>query len=610
MLAWQPDDHIAEDELQTHLGVIAENRLFRNSEKLRRLLTYLVEAQRAGDEAKLKGYTIGVEALDRPDDFDPQLDPIVRVQAKRLRDALEQFYATDGRDLPIRIVIEKGSYRPTIRRIAPPEPGPAGSGALTALLNTSGGDFAAGRRAPGKRPPIGRQETTSPAPARRRRQTFILSMLLLGLAGLAVAGSPIFQPQSVKVEPRRQVAVVTPEAGAVPAKRKGRFNSAAEKPSVRVISHEAALRERGDVAFVSTNLVRFGVLNVLNGREAGDTHGAVMQQDQYLITIQGCPGCERDVVSATVIFVPRNEIVYASTFPIDKGGRSLALIKLIRTVASLDGPIFSHYLKRMDISTPVLTCYAEALEFAKTFAPEIKERIQKCVAEYESTNESDPLMDQLTAFASVMAYWHLEDVQNNLIRAQRASRKAIELDPQMPIGYFVRALVYESMGNPQFALMMAQRAYELNPLDNVLAFGLANSLLSNNEFGQAREILERVRTESMVTPVWIAVKLALVYLLENDIAAMHAISSDIQGTFTPVGRIMVLIAMAKTANNEQVMSAYQDLRTAYPLLLRINVARLMIETHFRNRNISTRIITELEAAIARAEAIASLGVKE
>ena len=69
-----------------------------------------------GEAQRIKGYTIAVEALGRGESFDPQADPIVRVEAGRLRRTLEHYYAGLGAQEPIVIELPRGSYVPTFRR--------------------------------------------------------------------------------------------------------------------------------------------------------------------------------------------------------------------------------------------------------------------------------------------------------------------------------------------------------------------------------------------------------------------------------------------------------------------------------------------------------------
>lgn len=96
--------------IERQLEAIVASAEFVSAPKIRALLRYLVEATLAGDQDRLKGYAIGVDVFERGEDFDPGADPIVRVQAGRLRKLLEAYYHTAGRNDPIRLEIPKGAY--------------------------------------------------------------------------------------------------------------------------------------------------------------------------------------------------------------------------------------------------------------------------------------------------------------------------------------------------------------------------------------------------------------------------------------------------------------------------------------------------------------------
>ena len=93
------------------------------SPQLSKFLSYIVRAKLTGDEASIKAYAIAVDVFGRPQTFDPQTDPIVRVQARRLRAALEEYYAGEGADSPIRIHLPVGRYVPEFRMAGVSEPG-------------------------------------------------------------------------------------------------------------------------------------------------------------------------------------------------------------------------------------------------------------------------------------------------------------------------------------------------------------------------------------------------------------------------------------------------------------------------------------------------------
>src|SRR5437870_11798595 len=98
------------DEVRAALGHMAASEAFRGSPQLVAFLRYVVEATLRGEQDRIKGYTIAVEALGRGDDFNPQADPIVRVEATRLRRALNRYYENGGKHDPVQIDLPLGSY--------------------------------------------------------------------------------------------------------------------------------------------------------------------------------------------------------------------------------------------------------------------------------------------------------------------------------------------------------------------------------------------------------------------------------------------------------------------------------------------------------------------
>ncbi len=99
-------------EIRSQLERILRSRAFIQSHRIRRFLQFIVEESLLGQPHRLKEYLIGLEVFDRRDAFDPRVDSIVRVEARRLRHKLEEYYRTEGREDLIRITLRKGSYVP------------------------------------------------------------------------------------------------------------------------------------------------------------------------------------------------------------------------------------------------------------------------------------------------------------------------------------------------------------------------------------------------------------------------------------------------------------------------------------------------------------------
>lgn len=103
---------ISAAEIRTELEQILRSRVFIQSRRIRRFLQFIVGESLLGQPHRLKEYPIGLEVFDRREAFDPRVDSIVRVEARRLRNKLEEYYRTDGRDDHVRIMLRKGSYMP------------------------------------------------------------------------------------------------------------------------------------------------------------------------------------------------------------------------------------------------------------------------------------------------------------------------------------------------------------------------------------------------------------------------------------------------------------------------------------------------------------------
>lgn len=107
---------IAVDSIRAQLGKVLAGEPFSHSERLCRFLRFTVEEAIQGRAARLKEYQIGVEVFDKKGEYDPRIDPIVRVEAGRLRSKLEEYYRGEGRDDPVLIKLKKGSYAPVFER--------------------------------------------------------------------------------------------------------------------------------------------------------------------------------------------------------------------------------------------------------------------------------------------------------------------------------------------------------------------------------------------------------------------------------------------------------------------------------------------------------------
>jgi len=101
--------------VREQLERVLASRYFLGAEGRGRFLRFIVEQTLADRAAELKEYVIGVEVFGRGEAFNPKADSIVRVEARKLRAKLEEYYQNEGRADPLRIEIPKGGYAPVFR---------------------------------------------------------------------------------------------------------------------------------------------------------------------------------------------------------------------------------------------------------------------------------------------------------------------------------------------------------------------------------------------------------------------------------------------------------------------------------------------------------------
>ncbi|HXT68640.1 MAG TPA: tetratricopeptide repeat protein [Vicinamibacterales bacterium] len=105
-----------EREIRDQIERIASSAAFRPSDRLKHFITFVASQALAGKGDNLKEYAVGVQVFGRESSFDPRTDPVVRVQARRLRARLERYYKEEGQNDQILVDMPKGGYAPVFHR--------------------------------------------------------------------------------------------------------------------------------------------------------------------------------------------------------------------------------------------------------------------------------------------------------------------------------------------------------------------------------------------------------------------------------------------------------------------------------------------------------------
>lgn len=110
-----PPAKLPDKAVRQQLSRILASKTFSQVERLKRFISFIVGETVGGRGGDLKEYVIGVQVFGKEPSFDPRTDPIVRVQARRLRTRLARFYRDEGNNDELVIDLPKGGYAPVFR---------------------------------------------------------------------------------------------------------------------------------------------------------------------------------------------------------------------------------------------------------------------------------------------------------------------------------------------------------------------------------------------------------------------------------------------------------------------------------------------------------------
>ena len=130
MPALVESNRLPDAAVRQQLDRVVNSQTFQQVDRLKRFLMFITVEALSGRSDQLKEYVIGVQVFGKEDSFDPRTDPIVRVQARRLRAQLARYYRDEQPDSDVLIELPKGGYVPVIR--GEPEPSESAPDAVSA----------------------------------------------------------------------------------------------------------------------------------------------------------------------------------------------------------------------------------------------------------------------------------------------------------------------------------------------------------------------------------------------------------------------------------------------------------------------------------------------
>ena len=505
------------------------------SPQLGKFLDYIVRRTLDGDEQSIKAYSIAVDVLGRGADFDPQADPIVRVQARRLRGLLDEFYGSAGQDETVRISLPIGRYVPEFTPAVAPAPL----------------EMAVAESEPAAEPEVARARLRGGITI----SWFALAVIVAAMVVLAFALSTWV--------PRQPGGPLPSGAVQVPSVTIVEFqNLAGSTPGGPMVA--------GLAIELVTDLEQFEDIEVRYGG-GGATNvapGAAAASD-YMLTGIVRPDGLMVQYSAILTDSVTGDVVWNYTIPIaseaalqadvlDRVWRSFSLVlgsprgplhaaarRLLTGDAPLDG--VNLYLCRM-----LFDLYRETGMVAQA------QRADACITSLAETDRQSAIgLAMAASLTSENA--DLTDTSSNRVDRFRTAEanldRAIELSPISGFVWEQHARLRETMGDFAAARTDYGSAIQLNPANADALAAYARLMAFGGDLGDAEDMAHDATLGTPDAPPWYYGVPALLALRDNDYAAAIDSAERYAMADRELGPILAILA-AQGAGEGDVVNRY------------------------------------------------------
>jgi TolB-like protein/Flp pilus assembly protein TadD len=502
------------------------------SPQLGKFLDYIVRRTLDGDEQSIKAYSIAVDVLGRGEDFDPQSDPIVRVQARRLRGLLDEYYRTDGATESLQILLPVGRYVPEF--------------AHDALLPSGSGVQAASA-----------DQARTARPGGVTLSWFALVAIAAGVGLLAYS-----------------LSTWGPRKGALAAA------DAMKPPNVTIVEFQnladagmPAPQVSGLAIELVTDLGQFEDIEVRYGGTGGESSGVTAEVPASDFVLTGIVRLDRDVVQYSAILTDTRttSVVWSHTIPVsasDAGAMDvldLVSRRLSLILGSSRGPLHARTRQFLASETPageqvsLYLCRIMFDVYRDTGGASDAERAGACITALPETERQNPVA--LAISASLTA--ELADpqiapdvsVDDRFRIAATNLERAIGLSPISSFIWEQRARLQEDMGDARMARADFGSSLQLNPANADALAAYARLLAFGGELAQARPLAGEAVEHSPSAPPWYQVVPALAALRDANYADAIARAELYAQADRELGPILAIMA-GQGAGDSAVVNRY------------------------------------------------------
>lgn len=534
---------------------------FTNSTQLSNFLSYIVAKTLADEAHEIKGYTIGVDALGRSDDFDPQTDPSVRVMAGRLRQSLENYnrdtggFTKDGTTVQFQLI--KGSYVPKIRFSDKEKNTDLPHREKLAALEDTEIDIGLDKI----------QSLNNSPQAKPKIKAFVLaSFCALALLAAGLASYNYYQ-EYIKVEP-----TLLPEKETITIE-----NSELPSLTLFVNADDEQLPDWISAEKInSTSVVaisRFNEYRVFDFNNEKDVLFMDSITSDYYLSMYFSKAADGETLEGFITLTrpPDSEVVWSDkvVFPKSVGTQTN---KNMDKINALTSAIMSPYgIIHGDITSnedppPRLDCIRAIYSY---FAQENLQAYANgldCARRATSGDKASSSMYAMLTFLYVEAFRkQIVEVSSTPLKdADTYARKSITLDPGNARAFQALFAVEKTRGNKDEAIEAATKALALNPYDRDILGDYAAYLVSINQQEKAAPILKEAIKLTPVLPAWLAFYRYLHADVTGDFTTADKLAENFKAEDSPLIAIAIILSATRQNDTKRSFDAFNTLGKLEP----------------------------------------------
>lgn len=537
-------DGPAVEMIYAELRRLLDDPDFTCSANRRRFLAFVVEETLAGRGDRLKGAVLAHEVFGRGADFDPQTDPVVRIEARRLRRDLDEYYAAHENRAQVRFAIPKGAYLATfgslpLRASMPAEP------VTLAAPNRENESHSDAVRAPDG----GHKD--------RRHKRSLTTRAVSGLILLAAIWGLLW----VRSEPPVDAAAFIPTLAVAPFKASG-------------AEADAGLLSHGLSDQLTNDLMRFDGLRIFalpeDRTQLSEANLAALRIDYgigYLVTGSLRATENTDQIRLLVqLRRTSGEVIWSDSFDRQQSAREIIALQdeLSTSIATALGQTYGVIFDDMndDISSgnipsdSTFACLLRAHGYRRNFEAAQRGPVLACL---ETAARRDPDSSDVWAMTGWVnldqsRFPDIDDAEReaHVAAALEATGRAVDLAPRSVLALQAHAAVLHNLGQFDRAEELLRAALALNPEDPESLHQLGWRLAVRGRLKEGTDYLRKAIDRSIDPPLRYYNLIAIQDFLDGRYDDMLITARSSAAGKSSVGNALLAIALSKSKHGSNV----------------------------------------------------------